>query len=200
MSNNNTTTYMPLDDTFAKQRAFSHSDIVTHRIGIDNVSCLKVTSSASFKKIWETMLDTEARAAKRKKRCLVHDGAGGFITCPGTLSCAKCEKRLEFGFSTNRPLSWEKLTKAEHDGDRVKDFEGKYLSEKDIIALATLDQILDFLKIFSSKHYDIIFLMMYHRYSIKEISEDMRLPYSTAKDTVTRVRIIVQQYVGPDFR
>lgn len=200
MSNNNTTTFMPLDDiNFAKQRAFSHSDIVTHRIGIDNVTCLKVPASASFKKTWETMLDTEARNAKRKKRCLIPDGSGGWLVCPGKFSCATCEKRYDFDFSTNRPLSYERLTKPEDDG-KAMEIEGKYLSEADLIAIATRDIIIDFLKVFTGKHYDLIFLMLYHRYTIKEISEDMHIPYSTAKDRIVNVRFLAQAFVGPDFR
>lgn len=104
MATINTITYMPIDIDFAKKRGFNRNDIVYHRIGNKNVACLKMECTTEFKKTWETMQDTEMRATLRAKRCFISDGQGGFIRCPAKNSCKKCEKKLEFGFTTNKPL------------------------------------------------------------------------------------------------
>lgn len=97
--------YMPISAEDARTMGYKSSDLVPRRIGIKTVPCLKLQGTPEFAKNYETMLDTEARAELREKRCLVPDGKGGFIRCPECNSCWNCEKQLKDNFTTNKPLS-----------------------------------------------------------------------------------------------
>lgn len=194
MATISTITYMPIDIGFAKKRGFTRDDIVYHRIGNKNVACLKVECDPEFKKTWETMQDTEMRATLREKRCLIPDGKGGFIRCPAQNSCKNCEKRLEFGFTTNKPLSWEKLTKPEDEEDEVIDIQGENETGSDINARLVFEEVNEYLKTLDNKSYAHVFTMVYERYTTKEIADKLNIPWSTAKDLIERVQGIAFDY------
>ena len=149
--------YMPISRDDAKKMGYKSSDIRVRRIGIKNVTCIKTQGTPEFKKWWETTLDTEARAELREKRCLVSDGKGVFMRCPECNSCEKCEKRLDYEFSTNKPLSLEQLTQAESDDDKTIDIAGPSESEADILTRVMLEDLIEYLGTFEGKRYDTIF-------------------------------------------
>lgn len=173
------------------------SDIVYRRIGIKRFSGVIVKGTKEFAKKYETMLDTEARAALREKRCLLDDGKGGFIRCPECNSCSKCEKWKNEKFSTNAPLSFEQLTQAESDDDKVIDIpDNRHDETADALAFMMLDDLLAFLETFTDKPYAQIFQMLFDQSTVQEIADELGIPWSTAKDTIKKVRKLVQEHSG----
>lgn len=187
-------TYMPISRSDAKAMGFQSRDIVNRRIGIKNKTCLKVQGKPEFAKHYEVMLDSEARAELREKRCLVPNGKGGLIRCPECNSCEKCKKRLGLEFDTGKPLSLEQLTQADSDDDKTIDIAGPSESEADILARIILEDLLSYLSTFEDKHYDIIFQMLYDQCSTKEIADELDMPWSTAKDAIKKVRRLAQEH------
>ena len=188
--------YMPISRDDAKRMGYKNSDICIRRIGIKNVTCIKVQGTPEFKKWWETKLDSEARAELREKRCLVSDGKGGFMRCPECNICAKCEKRLDYKFTTNKPLSLEQLTQAESDDDKVIDIAGPSESEADILTRIMLEDLIEYLGTFEGKHYDTIFQMLSDQCGTQEIADELGVAWSTAKDAVKKVRQRAQEHTG----
>ena len=188
--------YMPINRNDAKKMGYKSSDICVRRIGIKNVTCIKTQGTPEFKKWWETTLDTEARAELREKRCLVSDGKGGFMRCPECNSCEKCEKRLDYEFSTNKPLSLEQLTQAESDDDKTIDIAGPSESEADILTRVMLEDLIEYLGTFEGKRYDTIFQMLYDQCGTQEIADELGVAWSTAKDAVKKVRQLAQEHTG----
>ena len=187
-------TYMPISRDEAKEMGLQTSEICTRRIGIRNVTCLKTQGTPEFAKQYETMLDSNARAELREKRCLVPDGKGGLIRCPECNSCEKCEKCLEYDFNTGKPLSLEQLMQADSEDDNTIDVAGPSESEEDILVSIVLEDLIAYLGTFEGKHYDVIFQMLYDQYSIKQIADELGLPWSTAKDAVNKVRKLAQKH------
>lgn len=140
------------------------------------------------------MLENEQRAEFREKRCLISDGKGGFIRCPECNHCNKCEKRLEFNFTTNKPVSLEKLTQGDTEDAKTIDIEGRYESQTDILSRIILEDLIQYLGTFEGKQYDLIFKMLYDQHGTKEIADELGLAWSTAKDAITKVRKLAQEY------
>lgn len=187
-------TYMPISRSDAKGMGFKNSDIVVRRIGIKNKTCIKTQGKPEFAKRYTTMLDSEARAELREKRCLISDGKGGSIRCPECNSCEKCKKRLELEFDTGKPLSLEQLTQAGSEDDKTFDIAGPSESEDDILARIILEDLLSYLGTFEDKRYDVIFQMLYDQCGTKEIADKLGMPWSTAKDAVKKVRQLAQEH------
>lgn len=188
--------YMPISRDDAKKMGYKSSDIRVRRIGIKNVTCIKTQGTPEFKKWWENTLDTEAIAELREKRCLVSDGKGGFMRCPECNSCEKCEKRLDYEFSTNKPLSLEQLTQAESDDNKTIDIAGPSESEADILTRVMLEDLIEYLGTFEGKRYDTIFQMLYDQCGTQEIADELGVAWSTAKDAVKKVRQLAQEHTG----
>lgn len=188
--------YMPISRDDAKKMGYKSSDICIRRIGIKNVTCIKAQGTSDFKKWWETKLDSEARAELREKRCLVSDGKGGFMRCPECNSCEKCEKRLDYEFSTNKPLSLEQLTQAESDDDKTIDIAGPSESEADVLTRVMLEDLIEYLGTFEGRRYDTIFQMLYDQCGTQEIADELGVAWSTAKDAVKKVRQLAQEHTG----
>lgn len=163
--------YMPISRDDAKKMGYKSSDIRVRRIGIKNVTCIKTQGTPEFKKWWETTLDTEARAELR-------------------------EKRLDYEFSTNKPLSLEQLTQAESDDDKTIDIAGPSESEADILTRVMLEDLIEYLGTFEGKRYDTIFQMLYDQCGTQEIADELGVAWSTAKDAVKKVRQLVQEHTG----
>lgn len=191
---NLTDTYMPISRSDAKEMGFKSSDIVIRRIGIKNVTCIKTQGTSEFAKRYATMLDSEARAELREKRCLLPNGKGGSIRCPECNSCEKCKKRLEFEFNTGKPLSLEQLMQADSEDDKTLDIAGQSESEGDILARIILEDLLSYLGTFKDKRYDLIFQMLYDNWGTKEIADELSMPWSTAKDAINKVRQLAQEH------
>ena len=193
---NQNETYMPIERKEAYKRGFKKTDISIKHIGTTNEACITVECTAEYKKWWETRLDTEARANLRSKRCLIPDGKGGFIHCPDKNKCHECKKTESYRFSNNHPLSLDQLTTPETEEDKTIDIAGKYLTESDIIALITREEIKEYLRSFEGERYDEIFQMLYDEYSVKEIAEELGVPWITAKDKIKKVRALAQAYIS----
>lgn len=133
------------------------------------------------------MLNTEARAALREKRCLFENGKGGFIRCPESNSCDKCKKWKNSKFSTSASLSYEKLTQAQLDDDRVIDIQDNHHDlESDILTFIMLDYLLAFLESYADKPYAQVFQMLFGQNTVQEIADELGLPWSIAKDTIKK--------------
>ena len=187
-------TYMPISRSDAKAMELNNIDIVVRRIGIKNKTCIKTHGNPEFAKRYATMLDSEARAELREKRCLIYDGKGGFIRCPECKKCDKCEKRLEFNFDTGKPLSLDQLTQADSEDDKTFDIAGQSESEDDILARIILEDLIAYLGTFEGKHYDVIFQMLYDNCRTNEIADELGMAWSTAKDAVNKVRQLAQEH------
>ena len=126
--------YMPISREDAKAMGYKPSELVVRHIGVKNVTCIKTKGTSEFAEQYHRMLENEQRAEFREKRCLVSDGKGGFIRCPECNHCDKCEKLLEFNFTTNKPVSLDKLTQGDTEEDKTIDIEGRYESQTDILS------------------------------------------------------------------
>lgn len=186
--------FMPISREEARQMGYKNSEIVVRRIGIKNVTCIKTQGTPEFKKWWETRLDTEARADLREKRCLVSDGKGGYIRCPECNSCWSCKEQLKEKFSTNKPLSIEKLTQGDSEEDETIEIAGRSETDVDIIVRLILEDLLAYLATFEGKHYDKIFQMLYDKSGTQEIADELGIAWSTAKDAVKKVRQLAQEH------
>lgn len=188
--------YMPISREDAKAMGYKTSDIVVRHIGVKNVTCIKTQGKPEFVEQYNRMLENEQRAEFREKRCLVSDKKGGFIRCPECNRCDKCEKRLEFNFTTNKPVSLEKLTQGDTEEDKTIDIEGRYESQSDILSQIILEDLIQHLGTFEGKQYDCIFKMLYNQHGTKEIADELGLAWSTAKDAITKVRKLAQEYTN----
>lgn len=184
--------FMPMEKAEAHKRGYK---VAYKRIGIKTVSGIITKGTKDFAEKFERMLDTEARAELREKRCLVEDGKGGFIRCPECNSCSKCKKRDSEKFSTNAPLSYEQLTRPESDEDKVMDIPDRsHDVEADAMAFAMLDELLAFLESFTDKPYAQVFQMLFDQSTVQEIADELGMPWSSAKDTIKKVRKLVQEH------
>lgn len=186
--------YMPISREEAKAMGYKPSELVVRHIGIKNVTCIKVQGTPEFAEQYNRILENEQRAEYREKRCLISDGKGGFIRCPECNHCNNCEKRLEFNFTTNKPVSLEKLTQGDTEEDKTIDIEGRYESQTDILSRIILEELIQYLGTFEGKQYDLIFKMLYDKHGTKEIADELGLAWSTAKDAITKVRKLAQEY------
>ncbi len=86
---------------------------------------------------------------------------------------------------------------AETEDDRVIDIAASVAdTEADAIALAMLDDLLDYLGSFKGKAYQATFQMLYDGLTTKEIAEELGIPWSTAKDQITKVRKLAKEHTG----
>lgn len=60
-------------------------------------------------KDFKRLQQNEAKQEQREARCLLPDGSGGFIRCPGENKCSQCERCKTFNFDNNHPTSYEAL-------------------------------------------------------------------------------------------
>lgn len=191
--------FMPLEFNKGEELplGIKKSDIVYRRIGIKSRPGIIVKGDKAFAKKYETMLDTEARAALREKRCLVEDDKGGFIRCPECNHCIDCKKRNEEKFTTNAPLSFERLTQAESEDDKVIDIgDSRVNVAEDTMAFAMLKDLISYLHTFEGESYATIFQMLFDQSTTKEIADELGVSWSTAKDAVKRVRKLAQKYIA----
>lgn len=59
-----------------------------------------------------------------------------------------------------------------------------------------LDDLLDYLGSFKGKAYQATFRMLYDGLTTKEIADELGVPWSTAKDQITKVRKLAQEHTG----
>lgn len=188
--------YMPISHEDAKAMGFKNSELAIRHIGVRNYTCVKTQGTLEFAEKYNRMLENEQRAEFREKRCLISDGKGGFIRCPECKHCNDCKKRLDFNFTTNKPVSLEKLTQGDTEEDKAIDIEGRYESQADILSHIILEDLIQYLGTFEGKQYDRIFKMLYDQHGTKEIADDLGLAWSTAKDAITKVRKLAQEFTN----
>lgn len=116
------------------------------KIGIKIIEGFYTEVPEAFALEYNRMQEAEYRAELRAKRCLIPNGSGGFFRCPETNSCSNCKAKEGDNFVTNLPLSFDRLTEAETEDDKVIDIADSVAdTEADAIALVILDDLLDYL-------------------------------------------------------
>lgn len=157
-------------------------EVEYRRIGIKTVSGIVIKGKPEFAKKFATMVDTNARAELRSKRCLVPDGKGGYIRCPGNNSCEYCKKKDDISFSTNIPISLDST----EDGSSI-DVPDEVSVEEIVLQRILLSDLINHLKSMPDKRpYEILSLIL-EGYSIQKISNELGLPWSTTKDQYNKI-------------
>lgn len=186
--------FIPMDKKEVLKRGYK---VERKKIGINVVDGIYTDAPAVFAKEYNRMQEAEYRAELRAKRCLIPNGSGGFIHCPESNSCSNCKAKEADKFVTNLPLSLNRLTEAETEDDKVIDIADSVAdTEADAIAIAMLDDLLDYLGTFKGKAYQAVFQMLYDGFTTKEIADELGVPWSTAKDQITKVRKLAQEHTG----
>ncbi|MDI7817362.1 hypothetical protein QMM58_13355 [Clostridioides difficile] len=162
-------------------------------LGNRKVPCVYVKGTQSFKDDYRRMLDAERKAEDRESRCLIADGHGGFIMCPEYNRCWDCEKRKSWNFDRYRPLSIEKLTEGDDEDDKTIDIPCKLDVEGEATVNAILDYILERLAAVD-KDFSHIFEMRLDQAGVKEIADELNIPWSTAKDRIKKVEKLAQEF------
>lgn len=186
--------FVPMDKAEVLKRGLKHDH---RRIGIDIFDGYLAKYPKKYAAEFERMIASEIRAGKRAKRCLIPNGKGGFIRCPERNKCRDCKLKDEFGFTTNFPLSLDQLrTKNTEEGMAfdIPDPHSDFTS--DVETFIILADLLSFLEKNYGKPYRLIYEMMYDACSTAEIAKAFGLPWSTAKDTIKRIREIAQEHTG----
>lgn len=146
---------------------------------------------------FERMIASEIRAGKRAKRCLIPNGKGGFIRCPEYNKCKDCKLKVELGFTTNCPLSLDQLWTTKTEEGMAFDIPDPHSDfTSDVETFIILADLLSFLEENYGKQYCLIYEMMFEACSTSEIAKAFGLPWSTAKDTIERIRKIAQEHTG----
>lgn len=186
--------FIPMDKEEVLKRGYK---VERKKIGIKVVEGFYTEVPSTFAKEYNRMQEAEYRAELRAKRCLIPNGKGGFFHCPESNSCSNCKAKESDTFVTNLPLSLNRLTEAEAEDDKVIDIADSIAdTEADAIALAMLDDLLDYLGSFKGKAYQTTFRMLYDGLTTKEIADELGVPWSTAKDQITKVRKLAQEHTG----
>lgn len=186
---------MPVESVGAAIKAgYKKSDVSYQLIGNRKLPCVMVKGTEDQRKNYIRLLDNERKAEDREKRCLISDGKGGYIMCPECNKCNECKKRQSLEFDINRPLSLDKLVEGDSDDDRTFDVPGVTDVEGDAIVFATPDMLIEHLSKLS-KEYGHIFEMLFDHWGVKEIAEELNIPWSTAKDRITKVQKLAQEYM-----
>lgn len=186
--------FIPMDKEEVLKRGYK---VERKKIGIKVVEGFYTEVPSTFAKEYNRMQEAEYRAELRAKRCLIPNGKGGFLKCPESNSCSNCKAKNADNFATNLPLSLNRLTEAETEGDKVIDISDAAAdTEADAIALAILDDLLEYLGSFKDKNYQATFKMLYDGFSTKEIADVLGLPWSTTKDQLSKVRKLAQEHTG----
>lgn len=171
--------FVPMEAEFAAKFG---KEVVYRRIGIKNVPCIRILGTPEFAREYAKLLDTEARAELRSKRCLITDGKGGSIRCPGTNSCKNCERKDAMDFSTNLPISLD----ATEDGNTIAipdDTNVEGIVEHKIL----LEQLIDHLKSNPDQRPYKILSFILDGYSIQKIARELDIPWSTVKDQYNKI-------------
>ena len=192
------------------------SDIVWKNYGRTTYPCIVQMGTLEEKKAYERVYDSSLKAKRREHRCQVPDGKGGFIRCPESNrchycgcwlrdedtgkyymcerseKCITCDHRQEF--SSNRPLSLERLTVPEEEGDKVIEIADSFDSEADSVGLAVLKELIDYLTSFG-EGYEVIFKLLYENIKIKDMADEYGVAWSTMKDKVKKVREIAKEFL-----
>lgn len=186
--------FIPLNKEDVLKRGYK---VERKKIGIKVVEGFYTEVPSTFAKEYNRMQEAEYRAELRAKRCLLPNGKGGFIHCSESNSCSNCKAKEADNFVTNLPLSLNRLVEAETEDDKVIDIADSVAdTEADAIALAMLDDLLDYLGSFKGKAYQATFQMLYDGLTTKEIAEELGVPWSTAKDQITKVRKLAIEHTG----
>jgi len=187
--------YMPIDRKDTRTMELDPGRLSIRHIRVKNVLCYRLPGTPDFAEAYERLLETEARAESREKRCLLPDRHGGLVRCPAENSCKDCEKCLDAGFTTNHPLSYEKLTQGDSEDDRILELPDRSEFMEDVHSSMLLENLTAYLATFPDPSYVPILRLLYEQYEIREIAARLGIPWSTAKDRVTRVRKILQEYL-----
>lgn len=176
------------------EAGFKKEDIQYHLIGNRKLPCIMVKSTEDDRTNYIRLIDNERKAEDRERRCLISIGKGGFIMCPEYNKCGECKKKGSLDFNRNRPLSLDKLIDGDYDDDKTFDVPGYTNVERDAIVLATLDMLLKHLTQLNTE-YGHIFEMLFDQWGVKEIAEELNIPWSTAKDRIKKVQNLAQNFL-----
>lgn len=171
--------FVPMDAEYAAKLG---KKVVSRRIGIKTVQGIIVKEKPEFAKEYAKFLDTEARAELRNKRCLIPDGKGGNIRCPGTYSCKNCERKDAMDFSTNLPISLD-ATEDGNTTDVPDDTNVEGIVEQKIL----LEQLIEHLKSKPDQRPYKILSFILDGYSTQKIARELGIPWSTAKDQYKKI-------------
>lgn len=187
---------MPVESVAAAIKAgYKKSNISYQLIGNRKVPCVMVKGTEEERANYIRLIDNERKAEDRERRCLIPDGKGGFIMCPECNKCNECKKRQSMNFDRNRPLSLDKLIEGDTDDDRTFDVPGVTNVESDAIVFATLDMLIEHLSTLNNE-YGHIFEMLFNQWGVKEIADELNIPWSTAKDRIKKVQKLAQEFYG----
>lgn len=179
----------------AIEAGFKKEDIQYQLIGNRKLPCIMVKGTEEERANYIRLIDNERKAEDRERRCLIPDGKGGFIMCPECNKCSECKKKGSFDFDRNRPLSLDKLREGDEEDDRTYDPAAKTDVEGDAMIQATLEMLLERLHALSPE-YASIFELLYNQFTVKEVAEELDIPWSTAKDRINKVRKLAQEFYG----
>lgn len=186
--------FVPMDKNEVLKRGLRHA---YRRIGIQNFDGYLVMYPKKYAAKFERMVASEIRARLREKRCLISDGKGGLIRCPEINKCKNCKLKDEFDFTTNSTLSLDQLMTTKTEEGRAFNVVDKNSNfESNVDAFIILADLLSFLEKNYGKQYRLIYEMMFEACSTSEIAKAFGLPWSTAKDTIERIRKIAQEHTG----
>ena len=187
---------MPVESVAAAIKAgYKKSDISYQLIGNRRLPCVMVKGTEQERINYIRLLDNERKAEDRERRCLIPDGKGGYIMCPECNKCRECTKYHSLNFESNRPISLEKFIEGDGDDDRAFDVASATDVEGDAMVFATLDILIEHLTKLN-KEYGHIFEMLFDQWGVKEIAEELNIPWSTAKDRIKKVQKLAQEYYG----
>ena len=168
------------------------SDLEWGRFGPMLYPCRVAYGTEEEKAAIEGFYDNAFRKDRREKRCLLPDGRGGFIRCPESNSCSRCQKKDEFDFTTNRPLSLDQMVCG--DSEEAFDIPDVDLSIEAVVDVIVLNSLLEYLADVEPVYAD-IFRRLCDRDTVSAISRELNIARSTVDDMVKRIRKLAIEFL-----
>lgn len=173
-----------------EDNGFKKSEISYVKIGFKRYPCRLEWVPEEWYGEYMRMEWAEVKAKEREARCLLPDGKGGFIRCPESNRCYKCEKMGSFSFDSCLPTSTDKL---------MEDADFDIADRKDEISELEWDTVKEeteeYLKKVSPESAE-IFRRTYELQSQTEIAKAMGFPTGSMGRKMEKMRRLAQEFLN----